>query len=158
MRRAVWPLIVSVVIVGLLFLTVFPARSYLTQRRQLATASTRLHRLTERNAQLSTEVQKLNTDAEIERLAREDYNLVKPGEEAYAILPAPAGSVPKTQVGPGNPPAGSGTGDQDPVAEATANAPDADPASGTLDPPAVAAPAHHAGWFQHMVDAISFWH
>lgn len=32
----------------------------------------------------------MHTDAEIERLAREQYNLVRPGEEAYAILPGPA--------------------------------------------------------------------
>jgi cell division protein FtsB len=39
----------------------------------------------------------LHTDAAIERLAREQYNLVKPGEEAYAILPArPAPSTTTT--------------------------------------------------------------
>ena len=31
-----------------------------------------------------------HTDAEVERIAREQYNLVRPGEEAYAILPGPA--------------------------------------------------------------------
>ena len=32
----------------------------------------------------------LQTDAEIERIARRDLGLVYPGEEAYAILPRPA--------------------------------------------------------------------
>ena len=34
-------------------------------------------------------IERLQTDEEIERLAREQYNLVFPGEEAYAVLPAP---------------------------------------------------------------------
>ena len=40
--------------------------------------------LAEQNAALDARVKELHTDAEIERLAREQYNLVKPGEEAYA--------------------------------------------------------------------------
>ena len=35
----------------------------------------------------------LSTDAEIERLARQWYNLVFPGEEAYAVLPPPAAGL-----------------------------------------------------------------
>ncbi|HMC53261.1 MAG TPA: septum formation initiator family protein [Acidimicrobiales bacterium] len=89
MRRALWPLIVSVMLVGILFLFVFPARTFLDQRRRLAATQHRLHTLDRRNAELTGRVQLLNTDAEIERLAREQYSLVKPGEEAYAILPAP---------------------------------------------------------------------
>ena len=41
------------------------------------------------NDKLAQQAQQLNTDSEIERLAREQYNLVRPGEQAYAILPAP---------------------------------------------------------------------
>lgn len=88
MKRAAWPLMVSVVIVGILFLAVFPSRTYLGQRRDLATAQERLQVLDTENARLAARVDKLNTDQEIERLAREQYSLVKPGEEAYAILPS----------------------------------------------------------------------
>ncbi len=35
------------------------------------------------------EAKRLQTDAEIERLAREKYGLVKPGEQPFVILPAP---------------------------------------------------------------------
>ncbi|HZQ26883.1 MAG TPA: septum formation initiator family protein [Acidimicrobiales bacterium] len=89
MRRAAWPLVTSVVAVGILFLAVFPTRTYLAQRRGLTTAQERVRVLSEQNRQLASRVQKLNTDAEIERIAREQYDLVRPGEEAYAILPAP---------------------------------------------------------------------
>ena len=45
--------------------------------------------LEESAAALQARVDRLHTDAEIERLAREQHNLVRPGEEAFAVLPAP---------------------------------------------------------------------
>ena len=96
-RRAAWPLFVSVALVGLLFLFVFPTRTYVGQRRSLGAAQNKVEILSEQNRQLASRVQKLNTDAEIEHLAREQYNLVRPGEEAYAILPAPTPVTPTTQ-------------------------------------------------------------
>jgi cell division protein FtsB len=89
MRRAARTLVVSVVLVGILFLFVFPTRTYLTQRKGLDSARARVTVLSKENEALAARVKKLNTDAEIERLAREQYSLVRPGEEAYAILPAP---------------------------------------------------------------------
>ena len=88
-RRAAWPFVASVVLVGILFLFVFPTRTYLGQRQELDAAERRAEILSKENAELAARVKRLNTDAEIERLAREQYNLVRPGEEAYAILPAP---------------------------------------------------------------------
>jgi len=81
--------VATVVLVGLVFLAVFPTRTYLSQRRDLANTERRLAVLTRQNQELAGRVGRLNTDAEIERLAREQYNLVRPGEEAYAILPPP---------------------------------------------------------------------
>ena len=101
MRRGIRPLIVSVVLVGILFLFVFPARTYLDQRRRLAATEQRLRALAQHNAELTARVQLLNTDAEIERLARAQYSLVKPGEEAYAILPAPPPPAPPSRPKPG---------------------------------------------------------
>jgi cell division protein FtsB len=95
MKRAAWLLIVSVILVGFLFVAVFPTRTYLAQRRDLARTERRLEVLSGQNAELAERVRRLNTDAEIERLAREQYNLVRPGEEAYAILPPPAPPDPR---------------------------------------------------------------
>lgn len=94
MKRAAWPFMVSVVVVGLLFLAVFPTRTYLAQRRKLVATEARAQVLSEQNARLASRVRTLNTDKEIERLAREQYSLVRPGEEAYAILPAPREQAP----------------------------------------------------------------
>ena len=96
MRRIWWLLATFVVVLaGITLLAVFPARTYFAQRQDLAAASERVEVLSEQNTELSERVKRLQTDAEIERLAREQYDLVKPGEEAYAILPAPDGDKPK---------------------------------------------------------------
>jgi len=97
LRRSVWPFLLCVAVVGVLFLFVFPARTYLAQRQDLAAASERAKVLSGENKSLSDRAAKLHDNAEIERLAREQYGLVKPGEEAYAILPSPP---PPTTVPP----------------------------------------------------------
>ena len=96
MRRVWWVLITLVVVLaGITLLAVFPARTYLDQRHDLASADERVKILSRENKELSERVGRLHTDAEIERLAREQYDLVKPGEEAYAILPAPESDAPR---------------------------------------------------------------
>jgi cell division protein FtsB len=64
-------------------------RTFLAQRTSLSNATHQLDVLRDQNQQLDERIQALTTDAEVEKLARERYNLVRPGEEAYAILPAP---------------------------------------------------------------------
>ena len=101
MRRVWWFLITLVVVLaGITLLAVFPARTYLAQRNNLAAADERVTVLSRENEELSERVARLRTDAEIERLAREQYDLVKPGEEAYAILPAPESDTPKPVARP----------------------------------------------------------
>jgi len=89
LKRLLWPFVLSVAVVGVLFLFVFPARTYLAQRQDLAAASARVQILSTENKNLTDQAAKLHNDAEIERLARQQYGLVRPGEEAYAILPSP---------------------------------------------------------------------
>ena len=90
LRRALGPLIGTFVLLGVLFLGVFPTRTYLAQRSSISRAEEQLEVLGQQNAELEARARDLQRDAEIERLAREQYNLVKPGEEAYAVLPPPA--------------------------------------------------------------------
>jgi cell division protein FtsB len=82
-------MVAAVVFVGFLFGAVFPTRTYLAQRRDIAAASHRLELFTEQNGRLEAEAARLRSDQEIERIARERYNLVRPGEEAYAVVPTP---------------------------------------------------------------------
>src|SRR6185436_5184785 len=94
-RRA-WPVLVAVVLIGLLFVAVFPTRTWLAQRQETAAATQQLQVLTKENSKLAMRVKALQSDDEIERLAREQYNLVKPGEKAYALLPGPSAASDET--------------------------------------------------------------
>jgi len=87
MRRAVWPALVSVVFVGVLFTAVFPTRTFLAQRAATNSAEEKLRVLGEENELLEARIARLHSDEELERIAREQYHLVRPGEEAYAVLP-----------------------------------------------------------------------
>ncbi|MGI9607374.1 MAG: FtsB family cell division protein [Acidimicrobiales bacterium] len=70
---------------------VFPTGQFVEQRDELDRATLELDALLAENRSLQEGVDGLQTDAAIERVAREQYDLVLPGEEVYAILP-PAGS------------------------------------------------------------------
>ena len=96
-RRLLWILLGSVTVIGALFIGVYPTRTYLAQRSALQTKQHQLDVLQAENAKLDQQAADLNTDSKIETIARENYNLVRPGEEAYAILPAPP---PKITVPP----------------------------------------------------------
>jgi cell division protein FtsL len=96
-RRLLWVLLASVTIIGVLFIGVYPTRTYLAQRSALQKSQHQLDVLQGENAKLDQQAADLNTDSRIETLARENYNLVRPGEEAFAILPAPP---PKISVPP----------------------------------------------------------
>ena len=82
-----------VVLVGLLFAFVYPTRTFLDQRAETDKARTQLEVLRAENARLARESKRLSTDSEIERLAREKYGLVKPGERPFVILPTPTTST-----------------------------------------------------------------
>ena len=88
-RRRLWVVLVSLAFVGVLFLAVFPSRTFLAQRASLSRAENQLAVLGEQNSLLEERARLLRDDVEIERLAREEYHLVRPGEEAYVVLPSP---------------------------------------------------------------------
>ena len=77
------------VVCALLAVAVFPTGTFLDQRADRAEAERRLEVLRDQNAAYEDQIERLQTPEEIERIGREEYNLVFPGEEAYAILPAP---------------------------------------------------------------------
>jgi hypothetical protein len=87
----------AVAVIGVLFLFVLPGREYLAQRRSLSFAATRATVLAKANNQMDQRIKQLQSDAEVEHLARQQYGLVKPGETPYAILPptqTPAADAP----------------------------------------------------------------
>jgi cell division protein FtsB len=86
-RRLAWPVLITVVVAAVFGFGVVPTRSYLDRRQQVTAAEERLAELEEANAEARQQRERLLSDAEIERLARESYGLVREGEEAYRIVP-----------------------------------------------------------------------
>ncbi|MBW3627433.1 MAG: septum formation initiator family protein [Actinobacteria bacterium] len=99
LRRPLTLALVAVASVVVLFATVFPTRTFVAQRAAVGAAEERLSVLSEQNRLLEERARLLEDDAEIERLAREEYHLVRPGEKAYALLPPPAPPTPPPAVG-----------------------------------------------------------
>jgi cell division protein FtsB len=100
-RAAVLRLAVaSLVLIGALFLFVFPTTAVMDQRGQLSDAQQRLSVLKEQTARLSEQSKRVLSDAEIERLARDRFNMVRPGEQAWAVVPAPATTTTTTTTAP----------------------------------------------------------
>ena len=77
----------SAIVIAVLAVAVFPTHLWMDQKRDIASAEHRVAVLNEANAALQKRVDELGTDSAVERLAREQLNLVKPGETAYAVLP-----------------------------------------------------------------------
>lgn len=80
--------IAAVLLVSVLFLAVFPTRTVLDQRRAIATVEERLSVLRSENERMREHIRSLSDPEEIERLAREEYNLARPGEEVFVIIPS----------------------------------------------------------------------
>jgi cell division protein FtsB len=74
----------------MMFLFVFPTRSYLAQKRQVGRAAHAAKVLEAQNEVLARQAKRLKTPSEIERLAREQFNMVLPGEQAYNVVETPA--------------------------------------------------------------------
>lgn len=84
----VLPAILILTVLVILAYAVFPIRTWLDQRSTIVERENALVEIDAANDALQARVVALGTNAEIERIARTDHNLVMPGEEAYAVLPA----------------------------------------------------------------------
>ena len=91
-RLAVSAALLTVTVIGLTFVLFFPLRTIFSQRRQASEISKELTVLRSENARLQSAADRLQSNAEIERLARSRFHLVFPGETAYVAVPAPAGT------------------------------------------------------------------
>lgn len=106
LTRWIRPLLVAaaaVATMALLALYVFPTRTWIDQRAAIAETEASLDALAAEREALEARVAELDTDSEIELIARTQYGLVLPGEEAYAVLPAPEQPVELPAVWPFGP-------------------------------------------------------
>jgi cell division protein FtsB len=80
-------MVLGIVILAVFVFGVFPTGSYVEQRNELKDAEQELSELRGDNAELDARVERLGSDEEIERVAREEFDMVFPEEESYLILP-----------------------------------------------------------------------
>ena len=75
-------------LIGVLFLAVFPTRAVLDQREAISQVDERIEVLREENERMRARIRGLSDPEAIERIAREQYNLARPGEEVFVIIPS----------------------------------------------------------------------
>ena len=85
-------LVGSVVLSVLMLAAWFPASALYHQHQQLASTSSSLAAVRSEDAALSQEEHRLGSSSEVDRIAREQYQLVKPGQQAYEVLPPSGGA------------------------------------------------------------------
>ncbi len=86
-RVPVRVLIAGMILVALLFVFVFPARTLLAQRQKTEEQRKTLELLQQQSRKLEEDSRRLQNDAEVERMAREQYGFVFPGERPFVVVP-----------------------------------------------------------------------
>lgn len=70
-----------------------PVLGYAGERRNVSAQRDELARIELENRELQARLDQFDDPAQIERIARDEYGLVSPGEESYAVLPRPTAGV-----------------------------------------------------------------
>jgi cell division protein FtsB len=145
----------AVVVSAVVLFAWFPAGSLLSQRSSLSEAEAQLAALHRQDAALAQEKKNLSDTGEIGRIAREQYQLVSPGQQAYEVLP-PSGAATAGTPYSGDP------GSHGPVApSATSELPPGGVTTTTT--PSEAPPRRHpsapagSGLLSRMVHSLEFW-
>ncbi|MFQ5948188.1 MAG: septum formation initiator family protein [Acidimicrobiia bacterium] len=84
-----WPAVLGLVLLVALAFTmagIFPFRQILAQRRSVQLAEQKLEALQAENRRLEEQISVLQTPGEVERLARQQFGLVRPGEVGYTVI------------------------------------------------------------------------
>lgn len=112
-KRSRWPTLLFLTLLvslGLVASGVLPIQQYLGRENQVNAALADLAVVETRNAELAADVDALQTEQEIERVAREQYGFVREGEIGYVVItpdaddpvvstPAPVVPVPEEHPG-----------------------------------------------------------
>jgi len=79
-RRSLLALLASAVIAAVILVAWFPAGALIDQRRTVTSAAATLSQLKQEDRALSAESKNISTSTEIARIARQQFQLVVPGE------------------------------------------------------------------------------
>jgi cell division protein FtsB len=147
----------AIVVSAVVLFAWFPAGSLLSQRSNLADTEAQLGALHMQDAALAQEQKNLNDAGEIGRIAREQYQLVSPGQQAYEVLP-PSGAT-----AAGTPYAGDPGSDGPVTPSATPELPPGGvtttttPATHARGSHPASTPTASDGFVSRMVHALEFW-
>jgi cell division protein FtsB len=79
---------------------VYPLRQYVSQRERIERLQAKQQALTAENARLERERARLEDPAYVQQLAKRDYHLVAPGEEAWVVVGTPPTAHPTGDAAP----------------------------------------------------------
>ena len=134
----------------------FPASALLSQRSTLSGTQSELAALHKQDAALAQEKKNLSDSGEIGRIARQQYQLVSPGQQAYEVLPpsgaASAGTPYAGDPGSSGPATPSATPELPPASATTTTIPAAHAGHG-----ATSAQAPQSGLLSRMLHSLEFW-
>jgi cell division protein FtsL len=88
MRAAVKAGLAVLVLLSAAYFFVLPARTYLAQKTAIALERKTIEVLKTENAKLGAERSALNNNATVAQIAKQDYGLVAPGQQAFMVLPS----------------------------------------------------------------------
>ncbi len=97
-RRAKLVAVGCLALCALVLATSFPVSALMRQHRQISAATSELQALTSENESLQTQAGALSQPANVAALARRDYDLVRPGQTAYTVLPLPGSLEPPADL------------------------------------------------------------
>jgi cell division protein FtsB len=86
-RRNRVPVALAAVIALVILGTSFPLSALLSQHSQLSSTSAQLQKVQSENDLLAEQQRQLNSTTDVDRLARQDYQMVMPGQTLYDVLP-----------------------------------------------------------------------
>jgi cell division protein FtsB len=131
----------------------FPASALLSQRSDLSSTQSELAALHKQDAALAQEKKNLSDNGEIGRIARQQYQLVNPGQQAYEVLPpsgaAAAGTPYAGDPGSARPATPSATPELPPGGVTTTTTP--------AQHAAASGQAPGSGLLSRMLHALEFW-
>lgn len=93
-RKPRWGMALAIILLVALAFTVsgvFPLRQILLTQEQVDRSRAQYDALVAENELLEEEIAALQTPTELERIAREEYGLVAPGEVGYVVVPSDRG-------------------------------------------------------------------
>ncbi len=151
-RRSRLILVGSILLSAAIVAAWFPGEALLHQRASLHATQSQLATLHAQDAALAQEAHNLGDASEIGRIARQEYQLVSPGQQPYEVLP-PAGAASAGTPYAGDPGVGAPS-EPSAAAELPPGTSTSTTTTTTTVPPHAARPS---GLLSRMLHSLEFW-